>query len=168
MEVFDLVSRIRDVSPVAARLIINRVIPQIIPLASGLDVRVREWTPTRCVVTMPLKRKTRNHLKSMYFGAQMTLADLTVGILLFQRYPIGPFGGVIKSVQADFRAKAKGDLRCECELDSETLALLEPVRTNPEGKAEAWVPLRLLDPQGQVVTDVRFLVAIKRFGAAGG
>jgi acyl-coenzyme A thioesterase PaaI-like protein len=164
MQVFDLVARVRDVSPAAAHALLGRVIPRIIPLAGGLDLRVREWTPTRCVMTMPLTRKTRNHVQSMYFGAQMTLADLTVGILLFQRYPMGPFGGVIKTVQADFRSKAKGTIRCECELDSETASLLDSVRTSEAGKAEAWIPLQLIDPEGTVVTDVRFLIALKRFG----
>ncbi len=134
-------------------------------MAGGLDVTVLEWTPTRCVLAMPLTRRTRNHVGSMYFGAQMTLADLTVGVLLFQRYPMGPYGGVIRSVQADFVAKAKGNLRSRCELDAGTIVALDEVRTNDSGKVETWIPLRLVDPQDKVVTDLRFLVAIKRFGA---
>lgn len=163
MNAFDIVARVREISPLAANALLNRAIPLIIPLASGLRVKVVENTERRCVLTMPVFRRTRNHLHAMYFGAQMTLADLTVGVLLFQHYPPGPYGGVIKSVQADFRAKGKGLIRCICELPDEVHRTLEQVRDNDSGKVEAWVPLELRDGRDQLVTEVRFLVAIKRF-----
>lgn len=163
LNAFDLIERLRDISPVAANALTNQLVPFLIPLSRGLDVKVCEVTDTRCVLTMPLKRRTRNHLGSMYFGAQMTLADLTVGIALFRRYPPGPYGGVIKRVEADFRLKAKGLIRCICDIPPEVLDVLDAVHDNEDGKAEAWVPLQLVDPKGQVVTDVRFLVAIKKF-----
>ena len=163
MNAFDLIEKIRDISPTAANMVTNQLIPHLIPLSRGLDVRVQEISDTRCVLTMPLIKRTRNHLGSMYFGAQMTLADLTVGLVLFRRFPPGPFGGVIKRVEADFRIKAKGLIRCVCELPPEVIDHLEQVRHSDEGKAEAWVPLTLVDPQDQVVTELRFLVAVKRF-----
>lgn len=161
--VFDLINRVREVSPTAANALLDRTIPLIIPLAGGLSVRVREVTDRRAVLTMPLKRKTKNHLGSMYFGAQMTLADLTAGVLLFSLFPPGPYGGLISRVEADFVAKGKDDLRCTCDLDDETAAAFEAVRVNESGKASGWIPLTLTDPHGKVVTRVRFLGALKRF-----
>ncbi len=163
MNAFDLIEKIRDISPVAANVVTNQLIPHLIPLAKGLEVRVQEINDSRCILSMPLKKRTRNHLGSMYFGAQMTLADLTVGLVLFRRFPPGPFGGVIKRVEADFRIKAKGLMRCVCELPPEVIDHLEQIRFSDSGKAEAWVPLQLIDPQEQVVTELRFLVAVKRF-----
>lgn len=164
MNAFDLLKRIRGVSPMAANLATNHLITHLIPLARGLDVRVRTLTETRCELTMPVSRRTRNHVKSMYIGAQMTLADLTVGLVLFQRFPPGPFGGVIKRSEADYRIKGKGMIRAICELPQQAIDALEQCRTSADGKAEAWVPVQLVDRKGQVVTDVRFLVAVKRFG----
>jgi hypothetical protein len=66
-------------------------------------------------------------------------------------------------VEADFRLKAKGVIRCICDTPPEVLEVLDACNDNEDGKAEAWVPLQLVDPKGQVVTDVRFLVAIKKF-----
>lgn len=160
---FGLVERVRSYSPAAANALLSRVIPWMIPLAGGLEVRVREVTDSRCELTMPVSRRTRNHVGSMYIGAQMTLADLTVGVLLFRRFPPGPFAGLIKRVEADFVAKAKGTITCVCELPADAAQALEQVRTNPDGKAEAWVPLRLQDTEGETVTELRVLVAVKRF-----
>ena len=165
MEMFDLLERVREVSPAASNALFNRVIPRLIPLAGGLGVKVRECAPTRAVLTMPLSRKTKNHLGGMYFGAQMTLADLTVGVLLFSRFPPHVFGGVIRRVEADFVAKGKGDLRCVAELPGDVEQEMEQARSNESGKAEGWVPMELFDPGGKVVTRVRTLVAIKRYGA---
>lgn len=162
MDAFELVSRVRQHSPRAANMLLDLAIPRIIPLAGGLKVHVRHWSPDRCELEMPLSRRSRNHLGSMYFGAQMTLADLAAGVLLFPQFPIGPYAGVIKRVEADFLAKAKGVVRCVAYYPDEARATLETVRTSESGKAEAWIPLDLVDPGDRVVTEVRFLVALKR------
>lgn len=160
---FDLLERVRAYSPRVANFLTDQLTHLLIPLTRGMGIQLKELTPTRCEVFMPLKRKTRNHLKSVYFGAQMTLADITVGVLLFQRFPPGPFGGVIKRVEADFTRKAKGHLRCIGELTPELVDLFETVRHNESGKIEDWVPLEIVDQQGKLITNVRCLVAIKRF-----
>jgi acyl-coenzyme A thioesterase PaaI-like protein len=160
---FELIERVRDYSPGAANTLLNHLIPRIIPLADGLKVRVREVTDRRSVLTMPLRRRTKNHVGSIYFGAQMTLADLAAGVLVFSKFPPGPYGALINRVEADFLAKAKGSLRCVCELPDDTYDTLESVRTSSEGKAEAWLPVELFDPEGKVVTRVRVLGAIRRF-----
>lgn len=166
MQVFDLLTRIRDISPTAAHALLGRTIPRIIPLSDGMRVRVDEWTPTRCALSIPLIKRNRNHIGSMYVGAQITLADLTAGILLFQRFPMGPYGGVIKRLEADFKRKGKGRLRCIAELCAETVDTLESVRTSADGKVEAWLPMQLLERDDTLVTQVRALVAIKRFRTA--
>jgi acyl-coenzyme A thioesterase PaaI-like protein len=166
MQVFDLLTRLRKVSPAAARVLLTRLVPRIIPLSGGMGVRVEEWSAARCVLVLPFKRRNRNHIGSMYFGAQMTLADLAVGLLLFQHFPMDSYGGVIKRVEADFRAKGKGELRCVAELPTDCAEALDGARWNESGKAEAWIPMQLIDPSGKTVTEVRTLVAIKRFGPA--
>lgn len=166
MNVFKLANQVRSVSPAAADLLLDGIVRALIPLSRGTGVRVREATPQRAVLTMPVNRRTRNHLHTLYFGAQMTLVDLAAGVLLFPRFPPGPYGGVIREVQAEFVKKAKGELRCTCALDDEREAALEAVRTNESGKAEAWVPFEIQDTAGEVVTRGRVHVAVKRFATA--
>ncbi|MFH1807376.1 MAG: DUF4442 domain-containing protein [Pseudomonadota bacterium] len=164
MDPFTVVNHIRRHSPLVANRLLDRlIVPRIIPLARGLKLKVEESTDLRCVLSMPVSKRSRNHLGTMYFGAQMTLIDLTVGVLLFQRFPMGPFGGVIKRVETNFLIKAKGTIHCTCELDVATIDHLEAVRTSESGKVEGWVPFKLVDEKQQVVTDGRVQVAIKRF-----
>jgi acyl-coenzyme A thioesterase PaaI-like protein len=159
MLAFDIVRRLGAISPGAANALMSHALPTIIPLTSGLGMRVVE--DTRAVGTLPLKHRTRNHVGSMYFGAQMTLAEITMGMLLFRLYPPGPFGMLVKRVEADFHKKAKGNIRAVCEPGPEVLQALAAVHA--EGKSEAWVPVPLTDAGGEVVTTARFLAAVKRF-----
>jgi acyl-coenzyme A thioesterase PaaI-like protein len=163
LDAFGLIERVRELSPAAANALYNQLIPFLIPLARGLSVKVRQADDARTVLSMPLSRRTRNHVGSLYIGAQMTLADLTAGIALFRRYPPGPYGGLIRRVEADYRLKAKGLIRCVCETPPELIETLDRVHVATDGKAEAWVPLQLLDPEDRVVTDVRLQVALKKF-----
>lgn len=166
MGAFELVDRLRSLSPAAANLATGVALPFIIPLAGGLGIRVEEVTSTRAVATLPLKRRTRNHVGSVYFGAQMTLAELTMGLLLFKLYPPGTFGVLVKRVEADFTAKAKGKLRAVCELPPAAAEELRKVDlAGSRGKAEAWVPVVLATGDGPVTT-ARFHVALKRFRPA--
>ncbi|HEY3451000.1 MAG TPA: DUF4442 domain-containing protein [Myxococcales bacterium] len=158
----DLVERLRSLSPAAANLVMGRALPLIIPLAGGLGIRVEEVGDRRAVATLPLKYRTKNHVGSVYFGAQMTLAELTMGLLLFKLFPPGPYGMLVKRVEADFLAKAKGKLRAVCELPPDVAAELARVETSADGKAEAWVPVTLTTREGEVTT-VRFLAAVKKF-----
>ena len=163
MLVFDLIERIQAVSPHAANVVLGQALPRIIPLTGGLGMRVHEVTAERATASLPLKRRTRNHVGSIYFGAQMTLAEITMGLLVFRRYPPGPYSMLVKRVEADFHAKAKGTLRAECDPGAEALLALATANVAPDGKAEAWLPVRLLDPTGATVTEARFLCALKRF-----
>ncbi|WP_373047337.1 PaaI family thioesterase [Vulgatibacter sp.] len=138
-------------------------IHQIIPLTSGMGMKVLELSDRRAVSSLPLKRRTRNHVGSIYFGAQMTQAEITMGLLLFRHFPPGPWGMLVKRVEADFHAKAKGTLRAVCEPPAEVLAALDEARTNESGKAEGWVPVELTNESGELVAAARFLAAVKRF-----
>ena len=163
MFALDLIDKLRAVSPAAANAVLKFGIPQIIPLTAGLGMTVEEVTATRASTMLPLKKRTRNHVGSVYFGAQMTQAEITMGLLLFHLYPPGPWGMLVKRVEADFHAKGKGTLRAVCEPPREALDALAQARSNEDGKAEAWIPVRVTTLDGEPVTDARFLASLKRF-----
>jgi len=163
MLALDLIEKLRTLSPDAANVALGLGIPQIIPLTSGMGLKVEVLTDRRAVTSLPLKRRTRNHLGSVYFGAQMTQAEITMGLLLFRRFPPGPWGMLVKRVEADFHARGKGTLRAVCEPDEAAFAALDEARTNESGKSEAWVPVRLEGPDSALVAEARFLAALKRF-----
>ena len=52
-----------------------------IPLLFFVKPSVIEISNSRAVVSIPLRRKTRNHLNSMYFGALAIGADCAAGLI---------------------------------------------------------------------------------------
>ncbi len=158
----DLIERLRQVSPGAANLLLSAALPRIIPSASGLGIRVEEVTETRARLSVPLKRRTKNHVGGLYFGVQMTLAELTAGLLLLRRFPPSEYRSLVKRVEADFRAQGRGTVYAVCEPPPEAFASLAEALRQKGDKAEAWVPVKLLAEDGTVVTEVRFLDSVKK------
>lgn len=162
MLAFELVDRLRRVSPAAANLLMTVALPRIIPMTSGLGIRVEELSETRARTRLPLKRRTRNHVGSIYLGAQVTAMEVTMGMLVFSHFPMGPYKALVNRVETDFRAKAKGTVFAVCEPPPEVLASFREALRQSGDKVEGWVPVRLEAEDGAVVAEARFLVALKR------
>lgn len=162
MLALELVERLRRVSPAAANLMMTVALPTIIPMASGLGIRVEEVSQTRTRSRLPLKRRTRNHVGSIYFGAMMTAMEVTMGMLVFRHFPMGPYNALVNRVETDFKAKARGAVFAVCEPPAEVLASFREALRQPGDKVQGWVPVRLEAEDGAVVAEARFLVALKR------
>lgn len=91
-----------------------------IPLIHYVRPTVVTHSPDETIVRIPLRRRTRNHLGSMYFGVLATGADLTGGLpVLDAARTIKQETGkqvsfVIKDVQADFLRRPDGDAHFIC------------------------------------------------------
>ncbi|WP_026852911.1 DUF4442 domain-containing protein [Geothrix fermentans] len=88
-----------------------------IPLLASVRPSVVELTEARCVVRIPLRRWTRNHLGSMYFGALAIGADCAGGLLAMDQ--IKRTGNkvslVFKAFQAQFLKRPEADVYFICE-----------------------------------------------------
>lgn len=88
-----------------------------IPLLFFLRPEVLESSGERCVIRIPLSRRSRNHLGSMYFGALCAGADLAGALMAMRR--IDASGArvslIFKDVKAQFHKRAEGDVRFACE-----------------------------------------------------
>lgn len=105
-----------------------------IPLLYYVGVSVVELTPERMVVRIPLRRRTKNHLGSMYFGALCIGADVAPGaytmyLIRQQRVPISM---VFKAFQAEFLKRAEGDVHFICDRGREIAALVAQAATSEE------------------------------------
>jgi acyl-coenzyme A thioesterase PaaI-like protein len=143
MLAFELVERVRRVSPGAANLMMTVALPRIIPMTSGLGIRVEEVSETRSRSRLPLNRRTRNHVGSIYLGAQVTAMEVTMGMLVFRHFPMGPYNALVNRVETDFRAKAKGAVYAVCEPPPEVLASFREALRQPGDKVQGWVPVRV-------------------------
>ncbi|WP_233609759.1 DUF4442 domain-containing protein [Corallococcus sp. AB049A] len=162
MFALELVEKVRQVSPGVANALTTLAVKNIVPLAAAMGYRIDEVTDSRVKATVPLDRKTKNHVGSVYLGAQVTVMELTMGVMLFRRFPPSQYKMLVNRMEVAFHAKAKTAVSAVCEPPEELLAKLASELRATGDKAEAWIPVRLLGTDGQCVAESRFLAVFKR------
>ena len=140
-----------------------------IPLLASVRPSVVELSETRCVVRIPLRRRTRNHLGSMYFGALAIGADCAGGLLAMDQ--IKRSGGnislVFKSFQATFLKRPESDVYFICEAGQ---SIRDQVRRALDSEARITEPMaiqaavRLVDGTFEPVADFTLELSLKRKG----
>lgn len=83
-----------------------------IPLIFFVSPKVKELSKEHCRVTIPLNRRTKNHLGSMYFGVLCTGADIAGGLLAMRLIEEGgsKVGLVFKDFKAEFLKRPEADV----------------------------------------------------------
>jgi acyl-coenzyme A thioesterase PaaI-like protein len=105
-----------------------------IPMMLFVRPSVREISAERVVVRIPLRRRTRNHIGSMYFGALSVGADCAVGALamhLIKQQP-GNIAMIFKNFSAEFHKRAEGDVDFCCSQGNEIAKLIAQVAASGE------------------------------------
>ena len=79
--------------------------------------RVISFDDNRLEIKIPLKRRTRNHLNSMYFGALSVGADITGGFLALPAIKNSnrKIALIFKDFNANFLKRAESDVHFVCE-----------------------------------------------------
>ncbi|MFC1811288.1 DUF4442 domain-containing protein [Thermodesulfobacteriota bacterium] len=87
-----------------------------IPLLFFVRPSIIELSDDTVVVKVPLRRRTRNHLGSMYFGALAIGADCAAGLIAMKRIQESPqsISLIFKSLKAEFLKRAEGDVYFIC------------------------------------------------------
>ncbi|MEM1411998.1 MAG: PaaI family thioesterase [Pseudomonadota bacterium] len=98
-----------------------------VPMIYWSRARLTELSDDRCVITIPLRRRTKNHLNSMYFGALAVGADCAGGLLAFQWIQrIDPnVSLVFKDFTANFLRRPEGDVTFTSEDGARMRRLIE-------------------------------------------
>ena len=114
-----------------------------IRLISYVRPRVVDLTGERCEIVVPLSRRTRNHLRSMYFGALCTGADAAAALaaLRASRKAGGRVAVIFKDMQAEFVKRAEADVHFACEQGREISELIEKADVSGERQN---LPVRVL------------------------
>jgi hypothetical protein len=140
-----------------------------IPLLASVRPSVVELTETRCVVRVPLRRWTKNHLGSMYFGALAIGADCAGGLLAMDqiRREGGKVSLVFRAFQATFLKRPESDVYFICE---EGAAIRDQVRRAMASEERLTEPMRiqaavrLPDGAFEPVADFVLELSLKRRG----
>lgn len=114
-----------------------------IPVIFFVGPSVIELNDERCVVKIPLNRRTRNHYRSMYFGVLAAGADLGAGLLaqfLGEKHADGKIGILFKDFKADFLKRAEDDVLFICE---EGPRILEAILKAKETQERQNIPVRV-------------------------
>ena len=114
--------------------------------------KILEVNERRCVVRIPLNWRTRNHLRSMYFGALCIGADVAGGLIAFHlmQQKKTPVAFVFKDIRGEFLKRPEDDVHFTCEDGEAIQALMQ--RTIESGERQettvrvtATVPKKLGD-----------------------
>jgi len=103
-----------------------------IPLLLYVRPSVVLLNDAKVIVRIPFRRRTKNHLKSMYFGALAIGADCAGGLIAMQQIRASkePVALIFKSLHADFLKRAEGDVLFTCTQGREISALVaEAIQT---------------------------------------
>jgi acyl-coenzyme A thioesterase PaaI-like protein len=136
-----------------------------IPLLFYIGARVADLTPARMVVIVPLRRRTRNHLGSMYFAALCAGADCAAGALAmhFIRRRDKRISMVFKDFQANFLRRAEGDVHFICEQGSEIAQLVARAADSGERVEQTFDVTAIVPNQGgEPVATFRLTLSLKR------
>ncbi len=140
-----------------------------IPLLASVRPSVVELSETRCVVRIPLRRWSKNHLGSMYFGALAIGADCAGGLLAMDQ--IKRSGGgvslVFKAFQAAFLKRPESDVYFICE---EGTAIRDQVARSLASEERITEPMhiqaavKLADGSFEPVAEFTLELSLKRTG----
>lgn len=110
-----------------------------IPLLARTWPVVEELSDTRCVVRLPFRRGTKNHLGSMYFGALAIGADCAGGLIAVEqiRRRKAKVSLVFKSFQAQFLKRPESDVYFVCEEGAKIQAQVVQALAQEERVTEA-------------------------------
>lgn len=97
-----------------------------VPLIGHLKPQLISIDDERVVVKLPLTRRSKNHLNSMYFGALAVGADLAGGLhgFYFARKNKLNASLVFKSFQAQFLSRPETDVYFICDQGAQVNAML--------------------------------------------
>ena len=123
-----------------------------IPLMNFCKPKILYIDDHKVIVRISLRRRTKNHVGSMYFGALAVGADLTGGYLaLHHTNKIkSKINLLFKDFNAEFLKRAEGDVYFECNEGDKIKALVDKViktktRCNEIINVVAYVPSKLQD-----------------------
>lgn len=99
---------------------------------------VIENSSERVILKIPLSRRTRNHIRTMYFGALAMGAESAVAITAIQEIKRqgGHIDFIFKDFSAQFLKRADGDVHFVCEQSQRVAQLVAKAKASSERVSE--------------------------------
>jgi hypothetical protein len=105
-----------------------------IPMIHFVRPKIMKVDDYKMIIKIPFRRRTKNHLNSMYFGALAIGADLAAGLLVY--YLSERLGNTIslafKSTSGQFLKRPESDVYFHCEEGSFILEEIQAAKKSQE------------------------------------
>ncbi len=133
-----------------------------IPMIGYVKPRLIQMTDRDVLVRIKLRRRTKNHLKSMYFGALAVGADVTAGLHAFyfcDELNVRP-SFAFKGMKAEFIKRAETDVEFSCT-EGQVIReqVLKAIQTNE--RQNHWVKVTAKDLNGEIVALFEMEISVK-------
>lgn len=138
-----------------------------VPMLFYARPRVLALSDAHIVVSVPFRRRNRNHLGSMYFGALCIGADCAVGALALHHIRAGgvPVSLIFKDMQAEFHKRAEGEVHFICEQGREIAALVARAGASEERVTQSFtVTATVPSLDHEPVATFKLTLSLKRRG----
>ncbi len=114
------------------------------------------------VVSISLRRRTKNHLNSMYFGALAVGADVAAGILAYYHSELlqRKISLAFKGMNAEFLKRAESDIRFVCSEGKRIETMLQTCISSGERQNES-VTVFALNNFGEEVAIFEMILSLK-------
>jgi acyl-coenzyme A thioesterase PaaI-like protein len=133
-----------------------------IPMIGYVSPRLVQIDDENVIVRIRLRRRTKNHLKSMYFGALAVGADVTAGLHAFyfcDELNVRP-SFAFKGMKAEFLKRAETDVEFSCDEGAIIREqVLKAIQTNE--RQNHWVKVIAKDLNGEVVALFEMEISVK-------
>lgn len=133
-----------------------------IPMVGYVRPRLIAADSEQISVKMRLRRRTRNHLKSMYFGSMSVGADLAAGLYTYyvagENYKRMSF--VFKSMSAEFHRRAETDVLFICREGKKLEQAVTQALESGERVHET-VEVLVQDQEGEIAATFQMTVSVK-------
>ena len=130
------VQSVRYRSLVNNKLLFNLFLLQRLPMGFMAGLRVCEFSPERCSVSVPYRWLNQNPFRSTYFAVLSMAAEMSSGMIaLMHTYKSEPsVSMLVTNLEAQFVKKATGCTTFTCEAGAQILQAIEDCITTGQGR----------------------------------
>ena len=128
---------------------VNAVMRASIPLMESCNIELVELERGYAKTTAPFAGNG-NHLGTMYAGVVFSVAEVLGGVMAAVTFDMARFLPLVKSVNVEFKAPARGDVIAEARLDEETIAAATAA-ADADGRGPYELHATVTDTEGKLI-----------------
>jgi acyl-coenzyme A thioesterase PaaI-like protein len=140
----------------------NGALGATIPIAHKMGVKVVEARPGFAATSVPAEGNG-NHFGVLYAGVLFTVAEVLGGIIPLITFDTAKYFPLVKSLDIQFVAMAKSDVRAEASLDDEAIARIQ-AEASERGKSDFILEAVVTDADGKTVATTHGLYQLRAIG----